>query len=421
MKTILIPLTLISCSVLALGACASADQPASSPSTSPAPSVAAGAPSSVEHETAQPRLVVTYADGVEVFDLNDGEASPVATLPLDSPARPTVGSDGRHVFLTDGENGTTAVLDSGSYAQGHGEHFHFYTRTPAFRPDIITGPTPVHVVGHDGVVAISHDGDGSFHVFDELGLTAGGIQVSITETGAPQHGVAVPIAGGLLYTALLEGDEGPLPDTILQTDDAGAVVATYADACPGLHGEAHLGDLVIFGCANGVTVIDPAAHTSTLIPNPADAGELRIGSLYADADSLVGNWGTAGFTLIDVAAGTITPVTVDGGVVTTARGTEGEILVLTTDGIIHVYDESGASVGQVAALDAFPMPEGHGAVRPSLAIADDTIIVSDPVQSRLVLVDASTWTVEGAIALESVPTAVVATGLDPHGHADHDH
>ncbi len=421
MKTILIPTVILTAGILSLAACSTAAQPASSPAASASASPTASAAASTEHAEAQPRLVVTYADSVEVLDFTAGTATPVATLPLDRPAAANVGPDGRHVYLVNGEAGTTTILDSGSYAQGHGDHFHFYTREASFRPDAVDGPSPVHVVGHDGVVAISNDGDGTFDVFDELGLTSGGLAITTIESGAGHHGVAVPITDGVLYTALGEGDEGPLPDTIVQADAAGTTVATYADVCPGLHGETHVGSTVLFGCATGVVVIDPVAQTSRLIPNPADAGELRIGSFYADADTVVGNWGSAGISLVDPEAGAITPVLIDGGLVAALRGPEGEILVLTADGLLHVLDESGAEVAAVEALAPFELPEGHGSARPSMTFAAGHIVISDPVASQLVVIDASAWTVEGAIALDSVPTSVVATGLDPHGHGDHDH
>lgn len=414
MKTILIPSVVVG--ALALAGCASS-APDASPSTS---ATTVPMPESTEHPEAQPRLVITYADGSEVLALDDITVTSLATFDSDAPQRPVAGPDGRHVYLVDGEGGTTLVLDAGSYAQGHDDHFHYFTRTPAMRPDVIEGDTPVHVVGHHGQVAIFNDGDGTVDVFDEIGLTAGGLTIDTLSANMAHHGVAVPVHDGYLVTS---SPDGGLPDTVLQTDREGNEVAAYTGVCPGLHGEAAFGELIAFGCATGVVLVDPEAQTTTFIPNPAGAGENRVGSLFAAGDSLVGNWGPNAFSIIDGEGLTITPIDAEGTVAGIARGPEEQVIVLTTDGAIHVFDETGVETAHIEAIAAFELPEGHGVTRPGLAVAGETLAITDVAGERLVLVDLHAGAVAGEFSLSGTPTAIVATGLSPIGadHEDHDH
>src|SRR5690606_25084285 len=60
-------------------------------------------------------------------------------------------------------------------------------------------------------------------------------------------------------------------------------VRTFEEACPGLHGSAQTEDLSMFGCTDGVLVIDESQDfSSAKIANPENFTEgMRIGTLYA--------------------------------------------------------------------------------------------------------------------------------------------
>jgi hypothetical protein len=362
--------------------------------------------------------VATTAEGVVVLSLTEAGLSPIAEVPVEGSVRSVVGPDGRHVCLVDGEAGRTVVLDSGSYAQGHGDHFHFFTRKPAMRPDIIEGDTPIHVVGGDGRVAIFNDGAGTAAAFDEIGLTSGGLQVTTLDAGGPHHGVAVPVHEGYLIT---NSAEGGLPETIVHLDLSGAEVARYDNSCPGLHGEATVGESVVFGCADSLAVIEPEERTASSITYPARTGEERVGSLFHAGDTLVGNWGAEAFVVIDLEAGSLNPIQVGAPMAAIAVTAEGQIVVLTTDGTLLVFDATGAALGDVHVMQAFELPEGHGGVRPALATSGDLVVVSDTVGDALVVVDVHDLAVVSTLTLASTPTGIVATGVDPHAEHDHDH
>jgi hypothetical protein len=405
---------LVAALALPLAACAGTTPEAG---TTPTSSAAPSAASSTEHPEAQPRIVAVTGDQAIVLSITEAGLSPVSEVPVSGAPRPVVGPDGRHVYLVDSEAGMTQVLDSGSYAQGHGDHFHYFTREPALRSDVIEGDTPIHVVGADGRVAIFNDGAGTVSVFDEIGLTSGGLQVETIDANGPHHGVSVPVHQGYLVTSSAEGG---LPETVVQVDLGGAEIARYDNVCPGLHGEAIMGESVVFGCADSLAVIDPESQSASTIAYPARDGEQRVGSLFHGGQTLVGNWGADAFVVVDLEADSLAPVTIPGTVAGMAVTAEGEIVVLTTDGMLHVYAADGSAEGSVQVLEAFELPEGHGGVRPSLAVVGDLIVVSDVDHDALHVVDLHDMAVTSTFELGGTPSGIVATGIDPQG-GEHDH
>ncbi|WP_430868761.1 hypothetical protein [Demequina aurantiaca] len=418
MRMIIISNTAIAASILFLSACGSTEAETNTVSATASASASETPAVSTAQAEAQTRVSVTYESGVEVFSLLDNQFTSLAEFPTEAEVRAVAGPDARHLYLVDGANSLTTVLDTGSYAQGHGDHSHFYTREPEMRPDVIEGDVPVHVIGHDGRVAIFNDGDGTVDVFDEIGLTSGGLRVAEAAAELPHHGVAVPIESGLLLT---ESSDGELPSSIRQTDLDGETVKTYQDACVGLHGEASVDSLVVFGCQDSITVIDPQQQTATSIPNPTDAGEGRIGAFYAGGHTLVGGWNASAFTVIHLDEQEISVVDTDAPVAAITRGDEGEIIVLSTDGVVTVHDDHGNVVGSTAAIDAFTLPEGHGTQRPALAVAGETLIVSDHAGMQLVTIDLHDYAVTSQHPLEEAPVGIVVTGLAPVAETHDDH
>ncbi|WP_152648066.1 hypothetical protein [Demequina sediminicola] len=424
MKTIIIPTTTLAALTLGLAGCASADSDADSPagtSNSASPTAeehSATAPTEVEEAVS--RLTVAHEGGVTVLELTEGTLEPIAELSVDGTFRANAGADGRYVYLADSEAGTVSILDAGAYGEPHGEHYHYYVAEPTFLDEQLSGANPVHVVGHDGQVAVFYDDSGAIDILDEASLATGTASVSQQATEHPHHGVAVALEGGAIWTEAAEGES--LPASVRQADAAGETVVLHEDICPGLHGETSIGDVVYFGCNESVAVIDTADHTSTSIPYPADAGEGRIGSFYGTESVLAAPWDDDTIVLLDTTTEGFTFVDVDGTISTVSRGAHDEVLVLTTDGTLTVIDEDGDTLAQVVSIGEFELPEGHGGVRPSIAIVGTTVVISDPNASTLELIDGESWESAGTVTLDAAPTMLVATGgVADAGHDDHDH
>ncbi|WP_234996447.1 hypothetical protein [Demequina sp. NBRC 110054] len=416
--------TIASLSLLPLlAACATSEADGASSSTSASSEASASAEAvvadgSTEYEEAQPRLVVTYAEGAEVLSLDGSEIEPLAEVDMTAGAFAALGADGRFVYFVDYTNGVVSILDAGTWAEAHGDHYHYFTGDVELLEDQILGAAPTHVIGHDGIVAVFQDGDGQVTLVDEVSLAEGTLSTSVVETNEPHHGVAVPVEGGLLYT---ETPDGGLPDTVVQIDSDGNEVARYDGECAGLHGEAVDGDLALFGCYTEILVIDMHDNTSSTIAYPELIEDVRVGTFY-EGDPLVGNWTGEEILLVDAEGGTSETLNVGGTVGKIARMGD-DIIVLTTDGLIRVFSPEGELETEVQAIEAYELPEGHSTAGPAIAVTGDTVVVTDYAGEQIVLVDATDGEVVGTYELDGQPTGVVIAGTaadDAEAH-DHDH
>ncbi|WP_062378724.1 hypothetical protein [Demequina pelophila] len=369
-----------------------------------------------EHGEAQPRILVTYADSAELLSLDGTDVASLASFDIVEGARADLGGDGRHAYLVDYFGGTTSILDTGTWAQAHGDHFHYFTTDATLLDEQILGATPSHVVGHDGIVAVFLDGEGAIEIVDEASLAEGVLATTTIATNEPHHGVAVPLGDQVLIT---ETPDGGLPDTVVQVALDGTEIARYQGECVGLHGEVTFGTTAIFGCAEDMLVIDTAAHTTTRIAYPADAAGTRVGTFYGTGP-VVGNWGAEELLFIDAEAGTTEVVNVGATIGAISRLGD-DILVLTTDGVLSVLDDHGHVVSSVQAIDAFELPGGHSTAKPALGVSGDTVVISDLNGQQLVLVDAHEADVIGSYALAGEPTGFVIANAAPVETAAHDH
>lgn len=371
------------------------------------------------------RLVVTTHDGTEfgaaVLDADTG----AELISVDTAARtvPTVIGDGRHVLLTQSDAGVTQVLDAGSWAEGHGDHFHYYVADPALLDVAVEGDTPIHVVPHDDATAIFHDGEGTATVVadDELGHAADhghDPDSVVVDSGAPHHGVVVPL--GEQHLVSIPGPTSEdLPVGVRLVDDEGAELARH-EACPELHGETTIGRHVLFACADRILAVDAddATAAATAITYPATDGG-RVGSFLPGTDDglAVGNFTETSLLAVDPEAATVTEVDAGGTYAAQSRGAHGEIVVLTTDGTLRVIDpRSGAVDGEVADVVApFEIPEDWTEPRPTLTVAGHTAYVADSATSTVVPVELESFQRGDPLPVPGVPSGIVAVG-EGHGH-----
>ncbi|WP_102509640.1 hypothetical protein [Sanguibacter massiliensis] len=400
---------------LALTACATPTAPTTAPTT-PAASATTDAPDTAPTRTeaaaAKPRLVLTYDGGLLVVDALQLDV--VDDLPLAGFNRVSPAGDDRHVAVS--TSGGWALLDTGAWSVVHGEHAHHYTQAPSLTGVVLAADTPGHVVPHDGLVALFDDGTGHVTVVEadawataaETGHVA---PVRELTAAAAHHGVAVPTEDNAIV--LTVGDaEGRSGATVL--DAHGDALVTTED-CPGVHGEATSGHLVLLGCEDGVVAIhDDRVHK---LDAPDDFG--RTGNLFAADDSAVvlgdyktdpdGGLGLTTIALVDTEAERIT--TVDTGTTYTfrglGRGENGEALVLGTDGALHVFDPAtGEEVDSISVVDPWEVPAEWQTAHPALTVLDGMAYVTDPASRQIHAVDV----VEGSVWRSAVPGS-----LDPQG------
>ena len=382
-----------------------------------------------EHVDVMRRVLVADAKTatVTVVDLPGGEIA--GTLDLSASARLYAAEDGRYVYAVQADADLVNVIDGGLWTEDHGDHMHDYLVAPSLAAPVISGGRPIHFVSHHGQVAIFFDGDGTAAIFSGA-RPAQESEIVLLDSGRPHHGVAVPLGDHALLS-LPTNDDAVLPLGVQLMTLAGEVVAEFAD-CPGLHGEAPLGDWVAFGCTDGVLLVD-AHHDEPVavkVAKPVDDPDRRTGTLIShhDLPYWIGNFGSRDLVRIDADTLETTLIPLPGASagfqLDPADG--GRIVVVTLDGLLHTLDPmTGDLLGSVAVATPIPADAPRGTPRPGLAVDPGVAYVTDPAAGLLHVVDLDALAVTLAVEVGGTPSPLTVVGLPvSHEHAhgeDHAH
>lgn len=381
-------LALSSVAVLGLVGCSSGSDDASTASSAPAQQAA-------EHQTAQPRLVLTYDGGLAVINARTLEN--VSDIPVEGFTRVNDAGDGRYVFVS--TDSGFRLLDVGTWTEAHGDHGHSYTAEPVFTDTVYRGEKPGHVVVHDGKTALFTDGTGEVRILDSAKIGSDGAVIE-DFTVEPHHGVAVARTDGSVVLSV--GDTDSRTGAIIRGADGATLAAN--DQCPGLHGEAAAqGGAVTFGCEDGVLMVKgdeftkiKAAAPYARIGNQAgsEASPIILGDYKTDKDAE--HERPRQFSLTDTRTGTIRVVDID----TTysfrslGRGPNGEALILGADGKLHVFDpETGRETAAYSVIDPWTEPDDWKDAMPDLHVLGSTAYITDPAKQRILAVNLTDGTV----------------------------
>jgi hypothetical protein len=386
-----------------------------------------------------PRVVLTYDGGLMTVDTETGDV--VADIKTEGFLRLHNAGDGRHILISTGDE--FRVFDSGLIAEGHGDHDHYYEKTPALTGSSIEAPEAAHVVAHEGRTALFADGTGAVTVMDSAAFSDGGVtpdEIQEHAADAAHHGVAVPLGSGDL---LLTQGTAETRNTVQVVSPEGDVLAETTD-CPGVHGEATAlatskGDVVSLGCENGPVVYRDGAFSKV----PVEEQFQRSGNQFGHHGSpiVLADYKTdpdaeqerpTRIGLIDTHAGSMD--TVDLGSPywfrSLARGEDGEALVLTYDGELNILDEeTGGIIHEVKVVDAWEEPAKWQSPGPAVKVGTDGhAYVTDPAAGRLHVIDVAAGTVLDSFDLPEVPVELAVVTGDPeapghrheqdHGHDD---
>jgi hypothetical protein len=399
---------------LALTACGTENDPA--PDAAPASSPSSAAPSArsaTESAGAEPRVAVTYDGGVLVLRAEDGEV--LLDQPLEGYARLSPAGDERHAMVA--AAGTFTALDLGAWTDEHGDHGHSFTAAPRLTDFTVPAEEPGHVVPHAGRTTLFDDGTGTVTAFDPHDLEDLEDDAPALDTWQlpeAHHGVAVQDGhGNLVHTV---GDHDSRSGVRVATA-AGAELAA-SDACPGVHGEAFAGDVAVFGCEDGVLVVDGREIRKVTSPDPYG----RIGNQAGHESSpyVLGDYKTdpdaelerpTRVSLIDTRDATVRLVDLPASYTFRSLGRmpDGDGLVLGTDGALHVLDaRRGRLVRSTPVIAAWQEPTEWQEPRPTLQVAGDTAYVTEPATRELHVVDLATMETTATHRLDVVPDELVA-------------
>lgn len=399
---------LVVLSALVLAACGTeeSDPPASSPSGS------ATTEAATEADSPQPRLAMTYDGGVLVLDAASGDV--LLEEKQEGFLRLNPAGDERHVFVSG--TGELRALDVGAWTEEHGDHGHSWTTEPRLTEFAIPAEEPGHVVPHHGRTTVFDDGTGAITAFDPADLAdlaEGEPKLDTWKVDEPHHGVAVQEGhGNLIHTiGTHESRSG-----IAVMSAAGAELAR-SEECPGIHGEAFAGEVAVFGCEDGVLLVDRREITKIDAPdaygrigNQAghDSSPYVLGDYKVDADAELER--PTRVSVVDTRKATLRLVGLPASYSfrSLGRTPDGDALVLGTDGKLHVIDVAKAKVtASIPVTARWTEPTDWQHPRPLLEVAGATAYVTEPAARRIHVLDLDTLEVTDTISVPQVPNELV--------------
>lgn len=350
-----------------------------------------------------PRVAIAYAGGVLVVDGESLEV--IEDLPSEDFVRLNSAGDGRHVFVSTSEG--FQLLD---------------VREPELTELIVEAAAAGHVVRHGGKTVLYDDATSDTTIFDtdELAEADGSLpEAEIIEGVQAHHGVSVLLEDGTLVTTV--GDENSRSGIRAVAADGTEIAAS--DQCPGVHGEGTAKDeTVVFGCENGALVYQDGEITKLTSPDEygrignayvTESSELVVMDYKDDPDaegSLLQN-----IALIDTETKTLEKVALPEGISYTWRGVvrapSGEVLMIGTDGRLHVIDPAtGEITNSFAAIAPWEGPAEWQEEHPAIALHDGVVYVTDSANSQIVALDVSTGEELASGELPEVPNEIVVVG-----------
>lgn len=366
---------------------------------------------------------------VTVVDAVEGET--IGTFDIGSPAVVYRSDSGRVVFARQGDAGRVTAISSGISFEDHGDHGDIDVEAPKLTGTEITGQKPSHFVQHGGEFAAFFDGEGVARVMSERAALEGGSETREVGAGAPHHGVVIPFRAHDIVSVPNPDDASKPPVGVRIVDRDGNQVGETVD-CVGLHGEATSGNLAALGgCADGILVVrsDGGMPVMERLPFAEGMPEGRVSTMVGGRglQYFLGNYDADTVALIDPQAGSDAYRLID----LPTRRVDFAVdpirakfaYVFTEDGQLHQLDVvSGRIANSLKLTDPYSM-DGHWSdPRPRVAVAGDNVVVTDPLNGKLHLVDAASFATAGEIAVEGKPYNIVAVGGSGqvHGH-DHAH
>ncbi|WP_425307878.1 hypothetical protein AADG42_03695 [Ammonicoccus fulvus] len=399
----LVGAALIGVTGLALSACSGA-QPAGSPGGAEPDRTSSSAP-----EVTNARLGITYDGGVMIVE--EETMKHLGDLRAEGQLSIRPAGDQRHLLVSVAEG--FRVLDTGVEVRGHDDHVHLYGHDPKLTDVVFPAPKPGHAVVHDNRLALFSDEAGTIQVLDPHDLLKGPAAATTTTVPA-HHGVAVPTADGLIVSR-------PEVNGVNVLDASGAVRATTSD-CPKLHGEATANEAVTFGCADGTIIVRDAEITKVTSPDAGGRMATQVGSHNSDivlADYRLEGQPLDRVALVDTESDSIRVVQLPAPYSSRSLGrvAEGQALVLTTDGNLHIINEKDGSVtGVIKVIEPWIAPEKFSDPRPALRVVGNIAYVTEPASSKLHAVHLPTSELVDSVTLPHVPNQIADVGLGAEAH-----
>jgi len=330
---------------------------------------------------------------------------------------------GRLIFAVQGGADVVNIIDSGIVLEDHGDHRDLKISDPKLADLKLEGKVPGHVVSHGDHIAVFFDREDEFQILHESEVLRGDNHILKFSNNAAHHGVAVGLKRHILVSvpdlkAEKKADALP-PRYGLRVIDVQGDEVQAAVPCTGLHGEAVSGQLIAFGCVEGVLVATENGNNAPkleMLEYGADLPEGRVSTILGakSMQFFLGNYGANRLALIE--PGSEQPFYLMD--LPTRRvdfaldpAKPQNAYVLTEDGQLHLIDVLQREIVKSAKVtDPYSM-DGHWRdPRPRLAVADELIAMTDPKAGLVRLISSDDLREVRSIKVEGQPYTIVAVG-----------
>jgi len=338
------------------------------------------------------------------------------------PAKLYASETGQAVIAVQSDDDEVAFLSSGISLKSHGDHADIVITEPTKIDAVLTGPRPFHVVSHAGFTAINFDKGGYATLLSEAEILEGRLNGLRFPQARAHHGFVAGMKDYIISSVaspdatVKAGD--PAPRIGAQSFRKDGTAIGSMQTCTDLHGEAFSGEFLLTGCKEGVVAIRDRNGQAefAMLPYPKDLPAGNTGTLLGSTGMQIflGNYGAQGLVVIDPTEAPYfqyleLPFRRVDFILDPARPQFG--YALTEDGVLHRIDLLQARIERsVQVTKAYSM-EGHWRdPRPRLAIADEHLVLTDPKQSSLLVLDSESLKEEARIAVDGLPYNIIAIG-----------
>jgi len=342
------------------------------------------------------------------------------TFDLAGPARLHSAAGQAVVAAVQPDNDQVDFLASGVTIDDHGDHSDIEVTDPG-PIGSVAGPRPVHFVDHSGQVAIAFDQGGYAALLDEGAIVQGDLDEDRFPMNVAHHGFVA--AMGDYYLSSIASEEPVEDDRLPPRVGIGAFAADGSPVgdmhvCTDLHGESFSGNFVAVGCREGVIAHDTTGGPDafTMLPYPADFPEAMTGTLLGSPamQIFLGNHGADAVVILDPTTEPyFTRVELPFRRVHFALDpTRPQFAyVLTEDGALHRLNMLSAEIEQSLPVTQPYSMDGHWSdPRPRIAVAGDRLVLTDPLNASLRVVDLEDFAELDPIAVDGMPYNVLAVG-----------
>jgi zinc transport system substrate-binding protein len=367
-------------------------------------------------------LVADHTNGkLTLIELPSGKT--IGHYGVEGPARLKANQSGRLIYVTQGKQGRVNVFDSGISTASHGDHFDVEVKAPKMLGTSFAGGKPSHVNEGNGVVAIFFDETGTAQVVEENALLSGKARFQTIKADLPHHGLTAPLNGHFARSVsqMVDGKAVAWGVDVIKRD--GTSVIRSSD-CPRLHGEAKMGAMSAFGCADGVLFLTETRgrYDFQKINYPDNLPKERMVRNLASSrtvKSFVGDFGTDGMVIIDPVTKAFTFTQLPSKRVSFTRDPlKGEqAFVMTEEGQLHRLNAlTGKLERSLAVTEPYSMEGGWTVARPRLSASGGMVVVSDPAKGKVHLIDGEKMNLIRSIDMPGAPFDVVVVGAPEGDH-----